>query len=236
MRDDDDGYGQDDGEHVGWAQFQPRTPAAGMPWLKQPNPPWHLWGSAQTVELTRTFGGPPAGALATPQLARVAYGRPESWHWLFSAVIVDAQPAVAGVDPILVTVRFGVVPGIGRSSVQLRESRASIGYPAGQNVPFEEFSWAIAPAAAIPVGLRRWSTTSHGPPRTDTDVSSNVISELVFQDMQCDALVAMNVVQTQRLVVEVAAFFAPKNHIRPDWFQERAPPEVKFPGGELPAR
>lgn len=45
---DGEDYGQVDGDSSGAVQFERR--GAGIPWARNPMPPWHLWGNTQRVE------------------------------------------------------------------------------------------------------------------------------------------------------------------------------------------
>jgi hypothetical protein len=224
--DDDDGdrsgeeYAQMDGDEGPQpvANFVPNT---ALPWLRNPQPPWHMWGNTQVIDLVST------GALANPafnsgQLCKVGYGRPDTWHWVFSAKILNAEAAVA---PSLaaVFVAFDLIIGVGRSNIQLPD--------------FEQF--VINYPAAAPL-TPFYSTQVIGPNRTLTPGPggpvANIISEIAAQDIQVQVRTAFfHSAPGAQAKIEVSAHFAPKNHTRPDWYRT-GPEEVAFPGAEIEGR
>ena len=175
-------------------------------------PPWHLWGDTKTVSV-------PMSLLtidyATQQLAKVSYGRPETWDFMFAARIVNIQPAIGAGQ---VDVYFDVTIGVGRSHLEMPG--------------FEHFiwQWTVAPD---PLNVVKYSAEVYGPDRTDiaippaTTIPANVISEITAQDIQVQARASFTgppggFVAT----VEVTSFWAPRSHIRPEWWKG------EFPGGE----
>jgi hypothetical protein len=72
-------------------------------------PPWHMWGTSQTLALD--------GALAefkSQQLVKVNYARPENWRFLFAAQL---DSVLVGGDTLDVLV--DLIVGLGRSFVSL---------------------------------------------------------------------------------------------------------------------
>lgn len=228
MRDDDDA--QVDGESPPFA-----TTLHGSPW-NAALPPWHMWGNSQRVRITTQGFG--AGRVVTHQLLKVAYKRPETWHWLFHTVLFEGPtpgtPQEAGFR-----VDFDVTLGHGRSVVKLPS--------------FETFSrhWAdIPPTPASrtpPLNQPIWSTSAFAPQRRATVFTPyppefdrlNQVDQLVAQDIQVEVRIdcgfgaGTNFPATFEL--EVSAFLAPKTHVRPDWFQDGEPQRV-FAGEEIAGR
>lgn len=230
--DDFDELGQVDGDAAPPANFVPfQAPGAGQPWLRSPVPPWHLWGNSQTARLE---GG---GFLATQftstsQILKVSYRRPETFHWLFFAKLIKVDPIPSGIQQAGIQIDFDVIVGIGRSNIIIPS--------------FERYFWrwndtfAGGNLPAAPDFNKRYSSTVQAPLRVfDITVPAgqqpNVISELVAEDIQVQvrATDVGNYVYT--LDYEVGAQFAPKNHLRPDWFLD-APAEQVFAGSETEGR
>jgi hypothetical protein len=171
-------------------------------------PPWHLWGSDATATLIST--GAPSDNSSTVQLARVNYKRPETWTFLLYASVIAAPGAVAG--PWDFRVQFTLSIGVGRAVAVL---------------PLAPFVYSSANVALV---------LSTGIPdfRFASQIQLNPLSDLVgtqpnngfgtfqnfpAQDIQCNAKgfftggAAVNSVTFQ-----AGAFFAPRTHVRPDWF------------------
>lgn len=232
MHGEHDDDGQDDGEHVGavgWARFQPRVLSVGQPWLRQGVPPWHLWGSSQITQTQQTGGSGVASAPDTQQLAKIAYGRPESWHWVFMATLLEAPtPALPG-SGIQVDLFFDLILGVGRSSIKI---------PA-----FEHFQWSCNNPNPAPVGeaFRLFTTSVRGNRLEDQQgiahtTDPTVVEQITAQEIQLQTRFILTTTGSGfSAKAEVSAYFAPKTHVRPDWYQQ-APDELKFPGGEVPAR
>lgn len=183
-------------------------------------PPWHMWGTTELITV------PIAGAAQvrlTQQVSRVSYKRPETWHFLFTQRIVSGES-----PPILSygwSTRFNVTVGLGRASVTLPS--------------FYVYSDLIVSPATLPVGQVLWSTVGIRPSRGGADPGGEV-NELVGQDIQVSVDVALTsaVFPLAPLVLEVGSFWAPKNHIRPDWFNnfDGVVPAQVFGGGETEGR
>jgi hypothetical protein len=185
--------------------------------MGSPLPPWHMWGSRQTISLDASLG---AQKGPTKQLARISYGRPETWAFFFAADIV-AGPVDGA--PFELACRFEVLNGVGRGVWNTSDTSGSDS--------FARFSWLI-PAGQNPLTLfskSKWTASVQSPEMRDGDASSSlVVDRIVGQDIQVAAyLYPLNLLgQTGRYIVDVAAFLAPMSHVRPEWF------EGKFPGDE----
>jgi len=179
-------------------------------------PPWHLWGDTKNVIVENSSGV--TVNYVTQQLAKVSYGRPETWDFMFAARIINFEPDDTAGE---IDVAFDVTIGVGRSHLEMPG--------------FETFMWTWT-SAPSPLNQVKYSAEVYGPVRTDipippaTTIPSNVISEITAQDIQVQARVAYTggTIVPKRATVEVTAFFAPRSHIRPEWFQDTN----QFRGGE----
>lgn len=234
-----DNDGQYDGEVRYFA-----NPMRSQPWMRGSTPPWHLWGNTQQISVPiETTGAIREGV--TNQLVRIAYRRPETWHWLFSARLISGPDNTPGFFSRLF-VHWELTVGVGRSAVQmqfeLNSPTQSFAIPA-----FEDFIFRWGPTiATFPRGAHIWSTESRAPTRffegDGPQVPGDPVNQIVAQDIQLQVqivglTVADNVLAAgQSAVVEVSAHFAPKTHFRPDWLQLDVPPEAQFPGEEVGGR
>lgn len=171
-------------------------------------PPWHMWGDTRVIDVPTSIV---LLSTQTTQLARVAYGRPETFDFFFGARIIDVQ-TVATMGGVQIW--FDVTIGLGRSHFELPG--------------FEYFSWdwTVLPA---PLNQPKYSTEVLGPIRVDASPTiENRIGEITAQDIQVSARIIYGSfgIPNSTAKVEVTAFFAPRSHIRPEWFKG------EFPGGE----
>jgi len=186
-----------------------------------------MWGGSQKIT-TRTLGLGDAPVEATQQLAKVSYKRPETWNFLFVAQIVggSAVPDPGNGD---LRVRFDLIVGLGRTMSIL--TAEAIGFENYQ------FLWT-GPRGGPPKHLI-YTTQVYGNNRTmDTAPAlqrENLITNIVAQDIQANVLVTNVSDYAGTVDVEVAAYFAPSTHVRPEWYCD-APPEVTFPGDEIGGR
>lgn len=239
-QDDDDA--QVDGEGSPHA-----TAMRAQPWVRMSGlTPWHMWGNSialQPFELLEVPEGTTSSIEQSGQLIKVAYKRPESWHWLFHARFISAVDGGSlgpGLETLFVNLEFDIIIGHGRSQVELRA--------------FERFrwKWKVVAGTTPPFPPSMWSTSASTPnlnfvqPNVEIPVEPEVvrpIDQLVGEDIQCRCRAFMTatgpfpvflpIAPTQ---LEVSAFFAPKVHVRPDWMQVEVPPEAQFPGEEIRGR
>lgn len=188
-------------------------------------PPWHLWGTSELVSpppIVPPFPGTVASQAFSKQLARVDYGRPDSFKWFFSAQIVRADDAVLAGETGQISIFWEVTIGSGRSSVV---------------IPLDNYVLQWGPIASFPTAMI-FSQTAEGPLRTPGSTETNVIDTLVADGLQCQARVIYitNITGAQPAQVQLSAHFAPIAHVRPDWYQVDADPTVQFPGGEIGGR
>lgn len=211
-----------DGDASGPVQFQSQLGSVGTPWLRNnAMPPWHMWGNAQRFELT-LLAGLQTSEVARGQMLKIEYGRPETWHWLFTCKFIEGDAAGVG-EQLQLTVIWELTVGIGRT-VQV-------------NPAFDNFNrtWTNA---AMPLPLIWTTETIQADPQRVGIAAPpfNFIREIVAQDIQLNARIALlatpPVATPRRVVVELGAQMAPKTHVRPDWFQPRQPHEVLFAGNE----
>lgn len=212
-RRDDDGNGQVDGDFAGDANFEQfHAAGGGQPWLRGNMPPWQRWGS--TERLTIPFVST-AQRSQSVTLARVAYKRPDTFHFMLGArLIVAPEPAVG--DHATVDAAFNVLVGVGTTVLQI---------PA-----FERFVFDWIGPAAPPLNVLLWSTQVNAPNRNNGFPASNLCNEIVGQDITIEA-VCTNYFGPTDAVLEVTAFLSPKTHVRPDWFGY-GPAETLFAGAE----
>jgi hypothetical protein len=228
--DDDDEQGQVDGDEPIAADFASRYQSVGQPWLRSGVPPWHMWGNTQVLGpiLPETEVSVPP--LTAGQLVKVSYKRPESWHWVFAARILEAPipgPSASGE----IEVFFDVIIGVGRAQLTMPG--------------FDRFRWVWTGLELAPTSHVMWSTSALTPaldytagPTPEPDLTARrLITQIVSQDIQvnCRARFA-NSSGDGTATVEVSAFLSPKTHNRPDWLIQRSPPEVMFAGDEIGGR
>ena len=193
-------------------------------------PPWHLWGGRQTVSTTvETVGAIRQGNVG--QLAKVSYGRPETWHWYFSARLLKGPDNTAGFFT-RIFVHWDVTLGIGRSTVDM----ASLDNPTIVRA-FDDYQIQWGPVVlTFPTGLQIWTTQTRAPSRIYTSdafiLGDEPIQQIVASDINLSVrVVALTVIDNvaavgQPVDVEVVGLFAPKTHIRPEWHLHQ------FPAGE----
>lgn len=229
---EDDDLGQVDGD--GSSPLSPfATTMKAAPWLREGIPPWHLWGNTARIALEITTASSTSVPLRVPgQLTKVAYKRPETWHWLFTARVLEADDAEPD-EPLQLTIAWDLTVGIGRA-VQ-------------QNQGFDQWNlfWGTPtnPTNFAPRGALLWATETYqrslrrtiflAAPLTEPP---NMIDEIVAQDIQLNATAFLAspvspLTVDKRVLIEVGAQWAPKTHIRPDWYTD-GPPEATFGGAE----
>ena len=175
--------------------------------------PWHLWGDSKPLAV------PPSLATRTSsQLSKIQYNRPDSWTFLFVAKLIAAP--VGSASGAFVGVSFDLIIGVGRSMVSL---------------PFFcQFNFSWAAAAAAPAGQLKYSTEARTPLRIQSDPTSfGVIRDFPAQDIQCTGTAIFeNGADPGDAIVEMDAYFAPRVHIRPDWYADK-PDDQRFRGNEM---
>jgi hypothetical protein len=122
-------------------------------------PPWHLWGSLQTIAIPGATPSQP-----TTQLAKIEYHRPDTWSFFFWANLPQL------ISNPTIDVRFDLTFGVGRSVVKVPGFallRAAFGTPA----------WTTG----VP-------STGVVDPITAA-ITSQLLDRIPAQDIQCQATV-----------------------------------------------
>jgi hypothetical protein len=170
-----------------------------------------MWGNTQTLTIDHSIA---IIQSSTTQLVRIAYGRPETWTFFFRASIVGCSE---NDDSGQLDVDWSLSIGTGRSHVTLPRFEQYI------------FQWTgVAPSQ--PIGLSKYSGQVITPVRNDALVAPNpgIMTDFVAQDIQLQATLAFSggAIPVKTIDVQLDAFFAPKSHVRPEWFRG------EFSGGE----
>jgi hypothetical protein len=175
--------------------------------------PWHLWGGSAVIDCPYT--GIFSTTVATSQLNRISYGRPETWNFFFLCRVLETTLAVPlpTVGQVL-DVYFDLSIGVGRSQATIQG--------------FEHYSFVAAINARLD-GDVKYSTAVIGPVRIPGATPPiNDIQKFVAQNIQLNVRGIYSTAETHgdnaRIAVET--FFAPASHIRPEWYRG------DFPGGE----
>jgi hypothetical protein len=177
---------------------------------KAKNPPWFMWGSETTLSI------PLAGvavANQTTQLARVSYGRPDTWTPLFVLNLLAIRNTV-GAGAVQVFAAFDLTIGVGRASVTLFNYCT---LEIGRTIP--------VPVAPNPSALPAQIFSTQAGLFTDLDsviTRAPAGSEFPGEDIQCNARVLATGSISMLLDVNVSAFFTPRTHVRPDWYGKDA--------------
>lgn len=206
-----------------------------------PQPPWHLWGGSETLTFRTAAPGPgvPPPLIASNQLAKISYRRPENWTFFFGARVIDSPINTDPINFYYIGVRYDLVLGVGRSSFDT--ANPPIVFTA-EPLPYGEgFAQFIFPAepGARASQQPKWTTVVRAPFNIDNswDIDPNgadqtyqrpLIDSFPAQDIQCRATAynVQNIPVSSTITVEVSAFFSPRVHARPDWFVK------KFAGAE----
>lgn len=174
------------------------------------------------------------------QLTKIDYKRPDTWSFWFGASIVSGV-VNANVDDQLVGVHIDIMTGVGRSMF-LTEQRGQI--PGAPPDPlayltlnsFCSFQWVIPPGTIAGRQLQnfKYTTQVQTPLTDDDDANSAKLVEWIPAsniNVQCSAVTVQRSGDPANPVeVEVHAYFAPRSHVRPDWFQDDS--ELQYLGEE----
>lgn len=186
-----------------------------------PLAPWHLWGTGVSLN-------PIVSAIPSPenmqsgQLARINYGRPESWGFFFSLETTGAHTVSPG-STIRVATYIDLIIGVGRSQVI---------------IPQFAFLQMTGVAATLQ-NQKKWTTVTQGPVLSDDAAVpfQPSIDRFVAQDIQCSARAFAyenggGPVVGDRVSVQIETYFAPLSHIRPDWYTDAEGDENRYKGDE----
>lgn len=197
--------------------------------MSDPMPPWHMWGT--TVRIASIAGS--QNSFVSQQVARVNYRRPETWSFFIGAKIVGGQSAATGG---IVRIRVNFLFGVGRSVVDSKQNPDSILSVGATRDAFALFTWDLSTlGTASPARIHyanKYTTSVATPPMIDLEEDSRKIIEWIpAQDIQVEAeLNHAKVDPEDTVIVEVATYFAPRTHHRPEWHSPTL--SERFPGAE----
>lgn len=182
-------------------------------------PPWHLWGTTQRISLTTNVAGDATGG--SIQIARINYKRPETWSFFFGVTLIGDAPLNTQVG-----VSLDLIIGVGRSVFRFPDGVR--GFGVGQQSSFCRFVWQPV-ATGIWENNPRWTTQTLGSPFDDAAPTVQVpLQWFPAQDIQASSsMVVAAAAGPVTVDAEITAYFAPRTHVRPDWFIEH------FLGNEL---
>lgn len=184
-----------------------------------PQAPWHMWGTTKLLEPNADFGG---GNTASTQMVRINYKRPETWSFFFGGQLLAASTPAANQDVILL---FDLIIGAGRTLYNTEAQGNILTVPG-----FARMVWRVVPpyVPSADITNRKYTTVASGPPLDDTVVSAGPTIEWVpGQDIQVNCRARVSGPAGSTATVEATAWFAPRSHIRPEWFSE------EYRGGEI---
>lgn len=191
--------------------------------------PWHMWGSSNVVTVPDVSDG--TRFQQSAQFAAVKYKRPDTWSFLFGAELLQCPTPV--VPNLLVIVQFQLTAALGRSELTIPATTN------GFNTGFCRFVWKFAATPILPAQTK-WTTVVRTPVLDEGPANpepGELCDSFPAETIQCNAQVVTvtsgGVVEPDpRTKVNLHAYFAPRTHVRPDWFNEQDP----FGGDETGGR
>lgn len=179
--------------------------------------PWHMWGNS--VQL-RSDTGVAGGNTAASQLLRINYKRPETWSFFFAAELLNAATPAPNMN---VVVLIDLIAGVGRSNFDTFQQGNILTVPA-----FVRFDFLFTPPFG-PGPFRKYTTRGSGPLVDDNiATSAPVIDWIPAQDIQVQVRARVSGPLGSLADVSVYGAFAPRSHVRPEWFTRVG----QFTGGE----
>lgn len=188
--------------------------------------PWHMWGTHKRV----TIPDSSSSALqyqTTTQLARVNYGRPENWRFLFGLEVLSAQDSNG--NPAYIYADFDLIVGVGRSQMTLSQNID------GKSPGFCRLCISYNGLPSLVVGRQKWAASTPSPPLDESLATpvSYLIDHVPAENIQCSVRLSVGAASAipGPYVVNAHAYFAPNVHLRPDWFA-RGDETERFQGDE----
>lgn len=184
---------------------------------QQSGPPkWIMWGGQQSINVAGLGGILQPPVQQSPQIANVTYDLPTTWHFLLYCS-VSYVGAVAPVNAF--RVEFILQPGVGRSNSQLD--------------PFVTFDFTAADFLD-PTKTTRWVTTAQAQDPSAFKFATtvpNVVDSFPAQSIQLGARAFSQggLALGTTINAQVAGYFSPVTHMRPEWFEARTPPTPPQP-------
>lgn len=190
-----------------------------------------MWGASERIEapavppLTPNFQ-----SVNNQQLARINYKRPETWSFFFGGELISGDASLGGDQ--LIELKFNLFLGVGRSVFSTRQKTAQTPLEAGAQA-FCHMLWNIPPGQVVEDADVKWTTEVPTPILNDNlGDFTNTCDWFPAQDVQCQVqLVHTKSDPDQTVLVAAHAYFAPRTHLRPDWYQ-RASEAARFRGSE----
>lgn len=176
--------------------------------------PWLMWGTTATIVAQNALGTPQQQQ--TQQLSRIDYARPETWSFFFYAQL----NSYAGLGGSKVDLYFDLNIGLGRSTIFL---------PSFEHYVFENTGTPPAAGTAI------FSSQVQGPLRFTGDTTPNVVDDFCAQSINVNVRTLSAIGSGASIVANLTVYagFAPRTHVRPEWFMDSDPMNKnKFRGGE----
>jgi hypothetical protein len=187
--------------------------------------PWLLWGDKETVKVSSSPGA--AFASSAFQLAKIDYKRPETWTFFFGAKILN-PPAPNLATNVRLDVNFDLMIGIGRSFFDTQYDRPIL------QQHFCNMAWVWLAGPTSRETPPRYATQVLAPALDDTAPTvRQVVSSFPAESIQVQGNVRLTAFEPVEVKVQLSAFFAPRTHVRPDWYQVDG---VPFAGGETGGR
>lgn len=245
---DDDGQYDGDGPNVGalygtsyFEDLKRRQDPFGQ--QKIGEPPWHMWGTHVSLTSNASVDPDDVAKPVTQQVARIDYRRPETWSFFIGAGLTGGNVNATGVD-LNVELHVDLIIGVGRS-VFLTDQRAQGTATVQANqVAFAQFDWVV-PNGVIPGqqltsgNLQNWKYTTEVQSPALSDAlqgagidSRRLISWLPAANIQAQfRMIKLAGGPGQTVTLECHCYFAPRTHVRPDWFSKN-PRIPQFAGDE----
>jgi hypothetical protein len=179
--------------------------------------PWRMWGSTQTIELP---GSATPISQTSGQIANIDSHYPTSWGF-FLACQLQYDGTVLPSNSVFVD--FILTFGVGRSTVILD--------------PFVRFDFSIlnndfvSRTSRFCTQVQAYAPSEfhfNGVPTASNQTANNIIDAIPASNIQLNArLTPTGPLPVGSLTsVQCSGFFAPKTHVRPDWFNGKFASEL----------
>lgn len=161
-----------------------------------------MWASTQPIVFNNVVGPLSQAVQTGAQITRIDYGRPETWSFLFTARLDTS--VLSGVGGGTLEIDFDLTLGLGRTAVEFPK--------------FESFIFDLSQP-----GTFIYSGQVVSPKRTPIENTTNLIDRFPAQSINCVAHALLQLTGGSPTVTcscSVNAYFAPRTHVRPEWYKD----------------